>query len=193
MLLRMGWGRNNERNVCPSDNPRGCRTGRKAHGRSLQAGNSTQRSWSSPSLWHHPHLKPDFVTSTSLLAEGKQPAYQLWKNTCELPWHSPDCWERCPLPFFFFSFFSFGLAKLKRRVGIWVCSSAALLVWFVVLSKWKVLFSLCVLERLFLLGETDSSASKCPCLGREGLFCMEDSSMLDWEETLASFSCRFET
>lgn len=107
-------------------------------------------------------------------------------------WES-DCWERCPLPFFFFSFFSFGLAKLKRRVGIWVCSSAALLVWFVVLSKWKVLFSLCVLERLFLLGETDSSASKCPCLGREGLFCVEHSSMLDWEETLASFSCRFDT
>lgn len=71
-----GMGTNNENNVCPSDNPGGCRTGRKAHARSLQDGKSTQHSCSSPSLCHHPHLKPDFVAATSLLAEGKQLAYQ---------------------------------------------------------------------------------------------------------------------
>lgn len=167
----------------PSDNPNGCR--------SLEAGNSTHHAWSSLSLSVTISVQGQ-MASTGSLAGGE---FQLTdpKNTSVTSWHSPDSWERCPLPFFFFSFFSFGLDKLKRRVGIWGCSSAALLVWFVVLSKWEVLFSLCVLERLFLLGETDSSASECPFLGNEGLFCLEVPSRLDWEQTLASFSCRFDT
>lgn len=191
-LLRTGQGREGKGSQAyPSNNPRGCRAGRKAHreDRFKLRIDSLHLIFSIP---HCYHLHLGEMVSRSSLAGGKCPLSDP-ENTSVTSWHSPDCWERCPLPFFFFSFFSFGLDKLKSRVGIWGCSSAALLVWFVVLSKWKVLFSLCVLERLFLLGETDSSASKCPCLGREGLFCLEKSSMLDWEETLASFSCVFDT
>lgn len=90
------------------------------------------------------------------------------------PWSIPDGWERGPFPFFLFSFFSFGLAKPKRRLG----PSAGLLVWLGagVPSKWKELFSLCVLERLLLLGEGESSASAGPCLDRDELSCLEGES-----------------
>lgn len=77
------------------------------------------------------YVGPAFHLEHESVYQHKSVTYEITKVTYGMwglkePLSIPDSCVREPLPFFLFSFFSFGLAKPKRRL----CPSAGLLVWF---------------------------------------------------------------